>query len=1249
MAPGRHVEVISLSDSDDETAPGAKKARLKASRANNPALRTNRAQNSEPIDLTGDYEPSDRQSRAPPKRSRPDQSPTTDTLIRKLQRKPSALTREIQRSATDSSAISKTDSPVIPPSDHEDELPDDPIAESTSASDVYHSMRRNAISRSITSRDHENERVNYSVMEGTAAADVGNSARRNAISNSPGGTAVSFSPKKRVRETDSDAPDSRDPKKRRRVGAQDENRSTGSSSDLSSGVLTGASKKKSKSLRETEQMRKDIVSQKKVLHLVTNENRDMAETSQENRSEMAEGVRPTSRKLPASKAPSSKSINALEPSRSTLTIEDGAQPTHKHMSSRSQNQTAQTDVPYRGSGTQNDSERANLQETSYQAPTTENIDHIQQAPGAENASAASSPSAQLQGEADEALAQGPEGNSRAPSKPTADDEGTIVGNKLSMDPPQVPESAGAVPDLSGLPLPRHVELIIGKYMQEMRDDTDYFTKARLKRARTSIALQQSRHAGSVAAGQQAASNSVAAEVFARQRKINAAQHSSYTAKPGDGSAKFSSDNYRGNKTSRIHQIAKPTGCKAKVDDQDVPGYAHYVSLKSNILAPNTKTMTVWPYFGEDEPNPNEFEAYYDKDTTQRQRKIRRLLQAQKAEEYVDSALQDLHLTWNDILQFLLDPNPDVGTSVAARSALHNREASCSEDFPRVEGSKRWKAVLKASQDASKADAEKLAKAAIFCDNFQRLTGLPVWHVARRSDEVKKSIDAQEPRSKPVESRTCRICLKFNCTQHGELQEENSDSDSGVETDDAVTTDIIYPLRRNFRKRMCFPTSPPADELEITTSMTKQRKTPIYWEKGNYSKAGECGPFYPCHHPGETCAKAECSCVINKTPCEKSCGCSADCPRKFQGCSCSSARHRKSGDLVCMRDERCACYQMGRECDPDLCGSCGVSDVLDPVHRHDDMRSKCHNASIQRGKPKHTLLGDSGVHGMGLYAGQDIKEHEFIGEYKGEVITRQEADRRGAVYEYQDNSYLFMLNTKQEVDSTLYGNKIRFINHRSMPGANVYPLIRLVNTVHRIGLFAFDNIKTGEELFFDYGPKFPEDLLGGKQNSSSKSAQHPRSTKLVEGFYEVEDEEDEIGNRRALKAPTNSKPRPRSRKTDPIKPKKQKGGARPGAGRKKKNAQPTPTTSAMHDATPTLVDDNRDEGRFELPQDRLTAYNISQDKDQETNGGDDDDDDFNPDAPDDIDADQESSEEQSDEDDFYMRTRHGRGRPRKLEL
>jgi hypothetical protein len=197
-----------------------------------------------------------------------------------------------------------------------------------------------------------------------------------------------------------------------------------------------------------------------------------------------------------------------------------------------------------------------------------------------------------------------------------------------------------------------------------------------------------------------------------------------------------------------------------------------------------------------------------------------------------------------------------------------------------------------------------------------------------------------------------------------------------------------------------------------------------------------------------------------------------------------------------------------------------------LHRpHDTILSgRCNNANIQRGVAKRTLLGTSMVHGFGLYAGQKIVEHDFVGEYKGEIITKSESDRRAAVYEHQKLSYLFSLNKTQEIDSTYFGNKVRFINHADSKKANLYPRIMLVNLVHRIGLFGSRHVKNGEELFFDYGPEFPDEQLGGVKASkkgstlkAAKSAPRVRNSLLTREFFDVDYRQDALGNRRAVKA------------------------------------------------------------------------------------------------------------------------------------
>ncbi|KAF2211453.1 hypothetical protein CERZMDRAFT_25236, partial [Cercospora zeae-maydis SCOH1-5] len=320
-------------------------------------------------------------------------------------------------------------------------------------------------------------------------------------------------------------------------------------------------------------------------------------------------------------------------------------------------------------------------------------------------------------------------------------------------------------------------------------------------------------------------------------------------------------------------------------------------------------------------------------------------------------------------------------------------------------------------------------------------------------------------------------LQYLCPFHGEIRgEPDHDVEGGDPDNKVVETDVILPQVVNYRKRVGFPST-----VDSEPSTVDKRRTLEYWEKGLFGNLkwtpDDRGPFYPCHHPGVLCSDARCSCFDNKIACEKSCSCGLGCKRKWKGCSClSSARPNQKAKLICWSDDRCVCYAKGRECDPDLCGTCGVADVLDPVHRHDDrvLQGRCRMSGLQRGIPKHTILGDSGVHGLGLYACEDMFEDDFVGEYKGETITKPEAERRGAVNHHQKLSYLFSLNAEQEIDGTYFGGKTRFINHIVAKKANLRPRIIMVNTVFRIAMFANRTIKAGEELFFDYGPMFPQE-------------------------------------------------------------------------------------------------------------------------------------------------------------------------------
>ena len=72
-----------------------------------------------------------------------------------------------------------------------------------------------------------------------------------------------------------------------------------------------------------------------------------------------------------------------------------------------------------------------------------------------------------------------------------------------------------------------------------------------------------------------------------------------------------------------------------------------------------------------------------------------------------------------------------------------------------------------------------------------------------------------------------------------------------------------------------------------------------------------------------------------------------------------------------------------------------------------------------------------VAGYGAFLGSPIAHPgDLIAEYTGEIISEEEADRRGRLYDKRACSYLFSLDMQHCIDARQFGNKLRLEFHRT---------------------------------------------------------------------------------------------------------------------------------------------------------------------------------------------------------------------------
>lgn len=126
------------------------------------------------------------------------------------------------------------------------------------------------------------------------------------------------------------------------------------------------------------------------------------------------------------------------------------------------------------------------------------------------------------------------------------------------------------------------------------------------------------------------------------------------------------------------------------------------------------------------------------------------------------------------------------------------------------------------------------------------------------------------------------------------------------------------------------------------------------------------------------------------------------------------------------------------------------------------RTASASADIPKGG-RRTQVRDSGVHGKGVYAVRSLHAGDTVLEYRGEIITWQEAlDRHPHDPSQPNHTFYFHLDDGHVIDGKYQGNSAKWINHSCAPN------LEAEQDGNRVFLKALRDIAPGEELFFDYG-------------------------------------------------------------------------------------------------------------------------------------------------------------------------------------
>lgn len=124
------------------------------------------------------------------------------------------------------------------------------------------------------------------------------------------------------------------------------------------------------------------------------------------------------------------------------------------------------------------------------------------------------------------------------------------------------------------------------------------------------------------------------------------------------------------------------------------------------------------------------------------------------------------------------------------------------------------------------------------------------------------------------------------------------------------------------------------------------------------------------------------------------------------------------------------------------------------------------------------LGESKIHNKGVFALKNIPTNTKVIEYVGELISKEEGNRRQNEYETlskKDPSkgavYIFDLDKEHDLDGTCERNYAKNVNHSCEPNCKY----QIKNK--KVWIVSIRPIKKGEEISYNYGFEWdPKDFM-----------------------------------------------------------------------------------------------------------------------------------------------------------------------------